>query len=72
MTCTILALLVTGPGYFLARLIETGGDWNQTVAAIFGDAFALPLWRWIPLIILSVGFDLYLLWLVRHSRLHVA
>ena len=72
MTCTIVALLVTGPGYFLARLIETGGDWNQTVAAIFGDAFALPLWRSVPLIILSVGFELYLLWLVRHSRLHIA
>ena len=72
MTCTIVALLVTGPGYFLAHLIETGGDWNQTVAAIFGDAFALPLWRSVPLIILSVGFELYLLWLVRHSRLHIA
>jgi len=72
VTCTIVALLVTGPGYFLARLIETGGDWNQTVAAIFGDAFALPLWRSVPLIILSVGFELYLLWLVRHSRLHIA
>jgi len=72
VTCTIVALLVTGPGYFLARLIETGGDWNQTVAAIFGEAFALPLWRSVPLIILSVGFELYLLWLVRHSRLHIA
>src|SRR2546425_8775167 len=61
-----------GAGYFLAHLIESGGDWNQTVAAIFGGAFALPLWRSIPLIILSVGFDVYLLWLVRHSRLHIA
>ena len=72
VTCTILALLATGPGYFLAHLIESGGDLNQTVAAIFGGAFALPLWRSIPLIILSVGFDVYLLWLVRHSRLHIA
>src|SRR2546422_430521 len=72
VTSTILALLATGPGYFLARLIETGGDWNQTVVAIYGDAFALPLWRLTPLIILSVGFNLYLLWLVRHSRLHIA
>src|SRR6059036_2353763 len=72
VTCTILALLATGPGYFLAHLIESGGDWNQTVAAIFGGAFALPLWRSIPLVILSVGFDVYLLWLVRHSRLHIA
>src|SRR3989449_6739980 len=61
-----------GAGYFLAHLIESGGDWNQTVAAIFGGAFALPLWRSIPLIILSVGFNVYLLWLVRHSRLHIA
>src|SRR3989442_576197 len=72
VTSTILALLATGPGYFLARLIETGGDWNQTVVAIYGDAFALPLWRLTPLIILSVGFNLYLLWLVRQSRLPIA
>ena len=72
VTCTILALLATGPGYFLAHLIESGGDWDQTVAAIFGGAFALPLWRSIPLVILSVGFDVYLLWLVRHSRFHIA
>src|SRR5207244_8838179 len=71
VTCIILAVLATGPGYFLAHLIESGGDWNQTVAAVFGGAFALPLWRSIPLIILSVGFDVYLLWLVRHSRLHI-
>src|SRR3989475_11829245 len=71
-TSTIVALLATGPGYLLARLIENGGDWNQTVAEIFGDALALPLWRSIPLLILSVGFNLYLLWLVRHSRLHIA
>src|SRR3989442_1581686 len=71
VTCTILALLATGPGYFLAHLIESGGDWNQTVAAVFGGAFALPLWRSIPLIILSVGFDVYLLWLVPPSRLHI-
>src|SRR3989475_10973696 len=69
---TIDALLATGPGYLLARLIENGGDWNQTVAEIFGDALALPLWRSIPLLILSVWFNLYLLWLVRHSRLHIA
>src|SRR3989442_5785971 len=62
VTCTIVALLVTGPGYFLARLIETGGDLNQTPAAIFGDAFALPPLRSVPLIIPSVGFVLYLLW----------
>src|SRR5437879_13791085 len=68
-TSTIVTLLATGPGYLLARLIENGGDWNQTVAKIFGDALALPLWRSIPLLILSVGFNLYLLWLVRHSRL---
>src|SRR2546428_9656481 len=71
-TSTIVALLATGPGYLLARLIESGGDWNQTVAEIFGDALALPLWRSIPVLILSVGFNLYLLWLVRHSRPHIA
>ena len=71
-TSTIVTLLATGPGYLLARLIENGGDWNQTVAEIFGDALALPLWRSIPLLILSVWFNLYLLWLVRHSRLHIA
>src|SRR5256885_4909433 len=72
VTCTVLALLTTGQGYFLAHLIESGGDWNHTVGAVFGGALALPLWRSIPLIILSVGFDVYLLWLVRHSRLHIA
>src|SRR2546426_4453619 len=72
VTCTVLALLTTGPGYFLAHLIESGGDWNHTVGAVFGSAFELPLWRSAPLIILSVGFDVYLLWLVRHSRLHIA
>src|SRR5437879_12949247 len=71
-TSTIVTLLATGPGYLLARLIENGGDWNQTVAEIFGDALALPLWRSIPLLILSVWFNLYLLWLVRHSRPHIA
>src|SRR3989442_1081253 len=45
VTSTIVALLATGPGYFLARLIENGGEWNQTVAEIFGDALALPPWR---------------------------
>src|SRR5256712_5942613 len=72
VTCTVLALLTTGPGYFVAHLIESGGDWNHTVGAVFGSAFALPLWRSIPLIILSIGFDVYLLWLVRHSRPHIA
>src|SRR2546422_7038407 len=72
VTCMAVALLTTGRGYFLAHLIESGGDWNHTVGAVFGGAFALPLWRWAPLIILSVGFDVYLLWLVRHSRLHIA
>src|SRR3989442_10937055 len=42
-TSTIVALLAKGPGYLLARLIENGGDRNQTVAEIFGDALALPL-----------------------------
>src|SRR3989442_7626549 len=72
VTCIILALLATGPGYFLAHLIASAADWNLTAAAVFEGAFALPLWRSIPLIILSVGFDVYLLWLVRHSRLHIA
>src|SRR3989449_7940703 len=72
VTCMAVALLTTGRGYFLAHLIESGGDWNHTVGAVFGGAFALPLWRWAPLIILSVGFDVYLLWLVRHSRPHIA
>src|SRR2546427_2512226 len=68
VTCMVLALLTTGPGYFLAHLIESGGDWDHTLGAVFGGAFALPLWRWAPLIILSVGFGVYLLWLARHSR----
>src|SRR2546427_4241123 len=72
VTCTVLALLTTGPGYFLAHLIESGGGWNHTVGAVFGGAFALPLWRWAPLIILSVGFDVYLLWLVRHFRPYIS
>src|SRR3989449_2158754 len=72
VTCTVLALLTTGPGYFLAHLIESGGDWNHPVGAVFGSAFELPLWRSIPLIILSVGFDVVLLVVVGHSRLHLA
>src|SRR2546426_2423494 len=71
VTCTVLALLTTGPGYFLAHLIESGGDWNHTVGAVFGSAFELPLWRSIPLIILSIGFDVYLLWLLRHLRPYI-
>src|SRR2546426_7003327 len=55
VTCTILALLATGPGYFLAHLIESGGGWNPNVAAVFGGALALPLLRSIPLILLSLG-----------------
>src|SRR5437773_1120919 len=34
VTCIILALLATGPGFFLAHLIESGGNWNQTVTDI--------------------------------------
>src|SRR5437870_13885395 len=41
-------------------------DWDPTVAAIFGEAFALPLWRLVPLLLLSVGFGLYLLLPVRY------
>src|SRR2546427_6920354 len=69
VTCMVLALLTTGPGYFLAHLIESGGDLDHTVGAVFGSAFGLPLWRSIPLIILSIGFDVFLLWLLRHLRL---
>src|SRR3989442_15452476 len=72
VTCTILALLATGPGYFLAHLIESGGGWNQTLAAVFGGAFSLPLRRSIPPIIPSVGFPGYLLRLRGPSRLHLA
>src|SRR5207247_11419469 len=34
VTSTIVALLATGPGYFLARLIENGAEWAQTHAAV--------------------------------------
>src|SRR2546422_8614313 len=71
VTCTVLALLTTGPGYFLAHLIESGGDWNHTLGAVFGSAFGLPPLRSIPLIILSIRVDVYLLWLLRPFRLHL-
>src|SRR2546427_5899107 len=71
VTCTVLALLTTGPGYFLAHLIESGGDWDHTLGAVFGSAFELPPLRSIPLVILSIGFDLYLLWRLRHLRLYI-
>src|SRR2546422_1581036 len=41
-TSTIVALLATGPGYLLARLIENGGGWYPTRSANFGDGRALP------------------------------
>src|SRR2546426_10180503 len=62
VTCTILALLATGPGYFLAHLIESGGDLEQTAAADFRGALALPLCRFVPPIILSVRGDGDRLW----------
>src|SRR2546428_11366599 len=42
VTFTILALLATGPGYFLAHLIESGGGLNQNPAGSFGGALARP------------------------------
>src|SRR2546426_1672032 len=59
-TSTIVTLLATGPGYLLARLIENGGGWKQTVAENFGDAPALPLLRSIPPLILPGRVQLYL------------
>src|SRR2546427_10688512 len=55
VTCTVLALLTTGPGYFLAHLIESGGGWNATLGATLGGALALPLRRAISLTHLLVG-----------------
>src|SRR2546426_12247239 len=52
-TSTIVALLASGPGYLLARLIENGGGWEHTVAGNFGDAPALPPRGAIPGLILS-------------------
>src|SRR2546422_7302328 len=37
-TSTIVALLATGPGYLLARLIESGGGLEQNRAGKFCDA----------------------------------
>src|SRR2546422_4947094 len=51
VTCIILAFLATGPGYFLAHLIESGGDWNPTVSAGLRGGLALPPWRSNPPII---------------------
>src|SRR3989442_9199550 len=58
VTCTVLALLTTGPGYFLAHLIESGGGWDHTRRAGFGGALAPPPSRPLPLFILSVRFSL--------------
>src|SRR2546427_8927133 len=55
VTSTIVALLATGPGYFLARLIENGGGLEQNPAGIFRAARALPLRPAIPPIILPIG-----------------
>src|SRR2546422_6826402 len=63
VTCMVLALLTTGPGYFLAHLIESGGDWNHTLGAGFGGAVALPLRRRASLINLSARYGLALPWL---------
>src|SRR3989442_9220692 len=42
VTCIILAVLATGPGYFLAHLIESGGGWDQNLSARFGGALPPP------------------------------
>src|SRR2546422_10657619 len=42
VTCTILALLATGPDYFLAHLIESGGGWKQTAGAGVWGGFSSP------------------------------
>src|SRR5256885_11073559 len=57
VTCTVLALLTTGPGYFLAHLIESGGGWNHTVRGVLGGGLGLPLRRSIPPIFPSVAID---------------
>src|SRR2546422_6835358 len=49
VTCMVLALLTTGPGYFLAHLIESGGEWKQTVRAGLRGPLPLPLLRGAPL-----------------------
>src|SRR2546426_6745519 len=59
VTFTILALLATGPGYFLAHLIESGGACDQTVAADFRGAFSRPPLLSIPRIILARGFGVF-------------
>src|SRR3989442_11128603 len=61
VTCTIVALLVTGPGYFLARLIETGGERNTTHAAGFGNHITVPPPRSDPPHNLSFGLAFLLL-----------
>src|SRR5207245_9838517 len=45
-TSTIVALLATGPGYLLARLIESGGEWEHALSANCRAAAALPPRGW--------------------------
>src|SRR3989442_3901543 len=50
VTCTVLALLTTGPGYFLAHLIESGAGWDHTVRGGLAGGFAAPLEWSLPLL----------------------
>src|SRR2546429_2751187 len=61
VTCTVLALLTTGPGYFLAHLIESGGGLDSTVGAAFRGRVRLPPWRATPPPFLACGVSGYLL-----------
>jgi hypothetical protein len=70
VTCPLLALVVGGPGYLVARFLDTR-DWSDALATAYGPLLPLPLWRSIPLVAASIGFQLYLFLMVRYSRRHV-
>src|SRR2546426_1240467 len=72
VTCTVLALLTTGPGYFLAHLIESGGDLDHTGGAVFRRPVELPLSGAVPLNTLSNAFYVYPLGLRARSQRRLA
>src|SRR2546427_409547 len=55
VTCTVLALLATGPGYFLAHLIESGGDLDRTATGLLEGALGTPPPPSIPRVLDRLG-----------------
>lgn len=67
VSCSILALLVSGPGLVLAHFLDHG-DFDQAIAVAIGPGIAV--WRSALILAFSVAFYVYVFWNVRYSRLH--